>query len=118
MGNPGVNGLGDSVSGEAHAHGVGKIGYQSQIVNKHCQDVLCGIPKPHKMRVDLFGADRNCAMPIDPLYAERYKLRLVTVSELVSFEGITERINYLRGIISGQTLDSGLQTGNWWPTKC
>ena len=62
--------------------------------------------------VDLFAADMNCAMPIDPLYAERYKLRLVPVSELVSFEGITERINYLRGTKFGQTLDSGLQTGN------
>jgi len=44
--------------------------------------------------VDLFAADMNCSMPIDPLYAERYKFRLVPVSELVVFEGITDRINY------------------------
>jgi len=44
--------------------------------------------------VDLFAADMNCSMPIDPLYAEKYKFRLVPVSELVVFEGITDRINY------------------------
>jgi len=45
--------------------------------------------------VDLFAADMNCSMPIDPLYAEKYMFRLVPVSELVAFEGITDRINYL-----------------------
>ena len=44
--------------------------------------------------VDLFAADMNCSMPIDPLYAQKYKFRLVPVSELVAFEGITERVNY------------------------
>jgi len=44
--------------------------------------------------VDLFAADMNCSMPIDPLYAEKYKFKLVPVSELVAFEGIEERINY------------------------
>jgi len=29
------------------------MGYQSQIVNEYCQDIIFGIPKPHKMRVDL-----------------------------------------------------------------
>jgi len=33
-------------------------------------------------------------MPIDPLYAQKYKFRLVPLSELVAFEGITDRINY------------------------
>ena len=157
------------------------MAYQSQIVNQYCQDILYGIPKPHKMRVDLgvldpdyvnvlpnghepflgfamvklarkpewqekardigakglrvianvetgqemiqrwrmddilygftgnwimqeavlasgcvdlFAADMNCSMPIDPLYAQKYKFRLVAVSELVVFEGITDRINY------------------------
>jgi len=155
--------------------------YQSQIVNEYCQDVLYGIPRPHKMRVDmgvldpdyvnvlpnghepflgfamvqlarkpewqkkardvgakglrvianietgqemiqrwemdstfygftgnwimqeavlasgcvdLFACDMNCSMPIDPLYAQRYKFKLIPVSELVAFEGITDRINY------------------------
>lgn len=45
--------------------------------------------------VDLFVADMNCSMPIDPLYAERYRFRLIPVSELVVFEGVNERINYL-----------------------
>jgi carbon-monoxide dehydrogenase catalytic subunit len=45
--------------------------------------------------VDLFACDMNCSMPIDPIYAERYKFKLIPVSELVSFEGIDERINYL-----------------------
>jgi carbon-monoxide dehydrogenase catalytic subunit len=158
------------------------MAYQSQLVNESCQDILYGIPRPHKMRVDLgvldpeyvnvlpnghepflgfalvqlarqpqwqkkakaagarglrvianietgqemiqrwemddtfygftgnwimqeavlasggvdlFAADMNCSMPIDPLYAERYKFRLVPVSELVSFDGITDRVNYL-----------------------
>ncbi|MCX7966581.1 MAG: anaerobic carbon-monoxide dehydrogenase catalytic subunit [Syntrophorhabdaceae bacterium] len=44
--------------------------------------------------VDLFACDMNCSMPIDPLYAERYKFKLIPVSELVAFEGIDERINY------------------------
>jgi len=44
--------------------------------------------------VDLFAADMNCSMPIDPLYAQKYKLKLVPVSELVAFEGISDRVNY------------------------
>ena len=44
--------------------------------------------------VDLFAADMNCSMPVDPMYAEKYKFKLVPVSPLVVFEGITERINY------------------------
>ncbi len=45
--------------------------------------------------VDLFAADMNCAMPIDPMYAEKYKFKLVPVSELVVFEGVSDRVNYL-----------------------
>jgi len=158
------------------------MGYQSQIVNEFCQDVLFGVPKPHVMRVDLgvldpdyvnvlpnghepflgfamvqlarkpewqekakaagakglrvianietgqemiqrwemddifygftgnwimqeavlasgcvdlFAADMNCSMPIDPLYASKYKFRLIPVSELVAFEGIADRVNYI-----------------------
>jgi len=157
------------------------MAYQSQIVNEYCQDILYGIPRPHKMRVDLgvldpdyvnvlpnghepflgfamvqlarklewqekakavgakglrvianietgqemiqrwemddtfygftgnwimqeavlasgcvdlFAVDMNCSMQIDPLYAQKYKFRLVPVSELVAFEGVTDRINY------------------------
>ena len=44
--------------------------------------------------VDLFAADMNCSMPIDPLYAKKYKFRLVPVSELVAFDGIQDRVNY------------------------
>ena len=44
--------------------------------------------------VDLFACDMNCSMPIDPAYARRYKIRLVPASDLVAFEGITDRINY------------------------
>lgn len=158
------------------------MAYQSQIVNEYCQDILYGIPRPHKMRVnlgvldpdyvnvlpnghepflgfamvqlarkpewqekaksfgakglrviasietgqemiqrwevddvfygftgnwimqeavlasgcvDLFAADMNCSLPVDPIYAERYKFKLVPVSELVAFEGIADRINYV-----------------------
>ena len=157
------------------------MAYQSQIVNEYCQDVLFGIPRPHKMRVDLgvldpdfvnvlpnghepflgfamvllarkpdwqqkakavgakglrvianietgqemiqrwemddafygftgnwimqeavlasgcvdlFACDMNCSMPVDPLYAQKYKFKLIPVSDLVVFEGITDRINY------------------------
>ncbi|WP_292485091.1 anaerobic carbon-monoxide dehydrogenase catalytic subunit [Methanohalobium sp.] len=45
--------------------------------------------------VDVFVSDMNCSMPIDPKYAEKYNVRLVPVSDLVSFEGINERINYI-----------------------
>jgi len=158
------------------------MAYQSQIVNEYIQDIIYGIPRPHKMRVDLgvldpdyvnvlpnghepflgfamvqlarkpewqekakavgakgmriianietgqemiqrwemddvfygftgnwimqeailasgcvdlFAADMNCSMPIDPTYAEKYKFKLVPVSQLVAFEGVTERINYV-----------------------
>jgi carbon-monoxide dehydrogenase catalytic subunit len=45
--------------------------------------------------VDLFACDMNCSMPVDPAYAEKYKFKLIPVSELVAFEGVGERINYL-----------------------
>ncbi len=45
--------------------------------------------------VDLFACDMNCSMPIDPVYAEKYHFRLVPVSDLVVFEGITDRVDYL-----------------------
>jgi carbon-monoxide dehydrogenase catalytic subunit len=44
--------------------------------------------------VDLFAADMNCSMPVDPLYAKKYKFRLVPVSELVAFDGIRDRVDY------------------------
>ncbi|MBD3215741.1 MAG: anaerobic carbon-monoxide dehydrogenase catalytic subunit [Candidatus Lokiarchaeota archaeon] len=45
--------------------------------------------------VDVFVADMNCSMPIDPLYAKKYKFKLIPVSEVVAFEGIEERENYV-----------------------
>lgn len=44
--------------------------------------------------VDLFVADMNCSMPIDPLYAEKYHFKLIPVSEVVAFEGVRDRLNY------------------------
>jgi carbon-monoxide dehydrogenase catalytic subunit len=44
--------------------------------------------------VDAFVADMNCSMPIDPEYAGKYKFKLVPVSDLVAFEGVTDRISY------------------------
>ena len=157
------------------------MAYQSQIMNEYCQDILFGIPRPHKVRVDLgvldpdyvnvlpnghepflgfamvqlarmpewqqkakdagarglriianietgqemiqrwetddafygftgnwimqeavlssgcvdlFAADMNCSMPVNPVYAEKYKFRLVPVSDLISFDGVSERVNY------------------------
>lgn len=45
--------------------------------------------------IDLFACDMNCSMPIDPKYAEKYKFKLIPVSEVVAFEGVDERINYI-----------------------
>jgi carbon-monoxide dehydrogenase catalytic subunit len=45
--------------------------------------------------IDLFVCDMNCCMPIDPLYAEKYKFKLIPVSEVVVFEGINERLDYI-----------------------
>ncbi len=165
------------------------VAYQSQIVNEFAQDILYGIPRPHKMRVDLgvldpdyvnvlpnghepflgfamvqlarttewqekakavgakglriianietgqemiqrweqddvfygftgnwlmqeavlasgcvdlFACDMNCSMPIDPKYAEKYKFKLIPVSELVAFEGVDERIDYQPEKAEGQ----------------
>jgi carbon-monoxide dehydrogenase catalytic subunit len=155
--------------------------YQTQIVNEYCQDILFGIPRPHKMKVDLgvldpdyvnvlpnghepflgfamvqlarlpqwqdkakaigakgiriianietgqemlqrwemddvfygytgnwlmqeailasgcvdlWACDMNCSMPIDPLYADKYKFKIVPLSELVVFEGVKDRVDY------------------------
>ncbi|RZN46253.1 anaerobic carbon-monoxide dehydrogenase catalytic subunit [archaeon] len=52
--------------------------------------------------VDLFAADMNCSLPVDPLYAERYHFKLVPVSDLVAFEGVDTRINYMPEEAAGQ----------------
>lgn len=44
--------------------------------------------------VDLFACDMNCSMQIDPKYASKYHFKLVPVSDVVAFEGITDRIDY------------------------
>ena len=175
-----VDGYYASLASKAMRMGIATA-YQSQIVNEFVQDILFGVPRPHRMRVDLgvldpdfvnvlpnghepflgfamvelarrdgwqqkarkvgakglrvianietgqemiqrwemddvfygftgnwimqeallasgavdvFVADMNCSMPIDPLYAEKYHFRLVPVSELVVFEGVTDRVNY------------------------
>ena len=158
------------------------MAYQSQIVNEYCQDILFGVPRPHRMRVDLgvldpdyvnvlpnghepflgfamvqlarkqewqdkakavgakglrvianietgqemiqrwemddvfygftgnwimqeavlasgavdlFACDMNCSMPVDPFYAEKYRFKLIPVSQLVAFEGVQDRIDYI-----------------------
>ncbi|MDD4567463.1 Carbon monoxide dehydrogenase 2 [Methanoculleus chikugoensis] len=45
--------------------------------------------------VDVFAADMNCSLPLDPLYAEKYHFKLIPVSEVVVFEGGTERLDYV-----------------------
>jgi carbon-monoxide dehydrogenase catalytic subunit len=45
--------------------------------------------------VDLFACDMNCSMPVDPFYAEKYRFKLIPVSDLVAFDGITDRIDYI-----------------------
>jgi len=36
----------------------------------------------------------NCSMQVDPIYAQKYKFKLVPLSELVAFEGVSDRVNY------------------------
>ncbi|MHB8894406.1 MAG: anaerobic carbon-monoxide dehydrogenase catalytic subunit [Candidatus Geothermincolia bacterium] len=45
--------------------------------------------------VDVFAADMNCSMPIDPIYADKYAFKLIPVSDLVAFEGIDDRLDYI-----------------------
>ena len=45
--------------------------------------------------VDVFAADMNCSLPMDPMYAEKYKFKLIPVSEVVAFEGVDERLDYI-----------------------
>jgi carbon-monoxide dehydrogenase catalytic subunit len=44
--------------------------------------------------VDLFACDMNCSLPVDPMYAKKYRFKLVPVSDLVAFEGIEDRMDY------------------------
>ncbi|TAJ45551.1 anaerobic carbon-monoxide dehydrogenase catalytic subunit [Methanofollis fontis] len=44
--------------------------------------------------VDVFVADMNCSLPLDPVYAERFGFRIVAVSELVGLDGGTEHMDY------------------------
>ena len=44
--------------------------------------------------VDLFACDMNCSLPVDPIYAQKYKFKLIPITELVAFEGIEDRLNY------------------------
>ena len=45
--------------------------------------------------VDLFAADMNCSLPADAEYARKYQFKLIPVSDLVAFEGIEDRLNYV-----------------------
>ncbi|MFX1412097.1 MAG: anaerobic carbon-monoxide dehydrogenase catalytic subunit, partial [Promethearchaeota archaeon] len=45
--------------------------------------------------IDIFVCDMNCSMPIDPIYAKKYRFKLIPVSEVVAFEGITDRLDYI-----------------------
>ena len=45
--------------------------------------------------IDVFAADMNCSLPVDPIYAEKYKFKLIPVSEVVAFEGVDERLDYI-----------------------
>ncbi|MCW3136095.1 MAG: anaerobic carbon-monoxide dehydrogenase catalytic subunit [Canidatus Methanoxibalbensis ujae] len=44
--------------------------------------------------IDVFAADMNCALPSLPEYARRYHFRLIPVSELVRFRGVSEGLDY------------------------
>ncbi|MDD5223458.1 MAG: anaerobic carbon-monoxide dehydrogenase catalytic subunit [bacterium] len=52
--------------------------------------------------VDLFACDMNCSMPVDPMYAQKYKFKLIPVSDLVAFEGVKDRVDYLPEKVAAQ----------------
>jgi carbon-monoxide dehydrogenase catalytic subunit len=62
--------------------------------------------------VDLFAADMNCSLPANAEYARQYGFKLIPVSDLVAFEGIEERLNYVpeeAGRQAEQLLDMGIE---------
>lgn len=60
--------------------------------------------------IDVFVADMNCSLPADPEYAQKYQFKLIPVSELVAFEGITERMDY-NPLEADQQADQLLEMG-------
>jgi carbon-monoxide dehydrogenase catalytic subunit len=54
--------------------------------------------------VDVFVADMNCSLPLDPVYAERFGFKIVPVSDLVAFEGVADRMDYDPGSASEQAV--------------
>jgi len=75
---------------------------QEIIQRWECDDVLYGFtgnwisqePVLSTGSVDLFAADMNCSMPIDPIYSKKYHFKLIPVSDVVAFDGVNERISY------------------------
>jgi len=62
--------------------------------------------------VDLFAADMNCSLPADAEYARKYGFKLIPVSDLVAFEGIEDRLNYVPEEAAQQAeqlLDMGIE---------
>ena len=47
--------------------------------------------------VDLFACDMNCSMPVDPMYAQKYKFKLVPVSDLVAASAFYAALAYFIG---------------------
>ncbi|MCF8105296.1 MAG: anaerobic carbon-monoxide dehydrogenase catalytic subunit [Desulfohalobiaceae bacterium] len=45
--------------------------------------------------VDLFAADMNCSLSANAEYAEKYNFKLIPVSDLVAFEDIEDRLDYV-----------------------
>jgi len=44
--------------------------------------------------IDLFACDMDSSMPVDPLYAKKYKFKLVLTTPIVAFDGVGEKIEY------------------------
>jgi len=62
--------------------------------------------------VDLFAADMNCSLSADAEYADKYNFKLIPVSDLVAFEGINDRLNYVPEEAAQQAeklLDMGIE---------
>jgi len=91
---------------KAGAKGVRIIGNietgQEMIQRRETDDVFYGYTGNWIMQeavlatgaVDVFVADMNCSLPLDPVYAEKYRFVLLPVSDLVAFEGTDARLNY------------------------
>jgi carbon-monoxide dehydrogenase catalytic subunit len=80
-----VDGFYGSLALKAMRLGVA-MAYQSQIVNEFCQDILFGIPRPHKMRMDLGVLDPDYVNVIPNGHEPFLALAMVQLARLPEWQ--------------------------------